>query len=41
MKNHVAEVPALKSCCTQARSMDDLVKRLKEVIKLCEAERKP
>ncbi|MEN6625790.1 MAG: type II toxin-antitoxin system HicB family antitoxin [Candidatus Sumerlaeia bacterium] len=37
----VAEVPALKSCYTQARSMDELMKRLKEVIKLCEAEQKP
>lgn len=37
----VAEVPALKSCYTQARSMDDLMKRLREVIELCESEQKP
>ncbi|MCE5230295.1 type II toxin-antitoxin system HicB family antitoxin [bacterium] len=37
----VAEVPALKSCYTQARSMDELMERLREVIELCESEQKP
>jgi predicted RNase H-like HicB family nuclease len=32
----VAEVPALRGCHTQARSMDDLMDRVREVIQLCE-----
>ena len=31
----VGSVPALKGCHTQARSMDELVKRIKEAIHLC------
>ena len=31
----VATVPALKSCYTQARTMEELVPRVKEVIELC------
>ena len=31
----VASVPALKSCHTQAKTMPALLKRVKEVIKLC------
>ncbi len=32
---YVAEVPALKGCYTQARSLDELMIRIKEVIALC------
>jgi predicted RNase H-like HicB family nuclease len=32
---YVAQVPALKSCYTQARTMETLRKRLREVIALC------
>jgi predicted RNase H-like HicB family nuclease len=31
----VATVPALKSCYTQARSLEVLMPRIKEVIELC------
>lgn len=31
----IADVPALKGCHTQAKSMDDLMIRIKEAIKLC------
>ncbi|MBW1918567.1 MAG: type II toxin-antitoxin system HicB family antitoxin [Deltaproteobacteria bacterium] len=31
----VATVPALRSCYTQARTMEDLLPRIKEVIELC------
>ncbi len=31
----VGSVPALKGCHTQARSMDELVERVKEAIQLC------
>lgn len=31
----VASVPALVGCQTQARSLDALMERIKEVIKLC------
>jgi len=31
----VGSVPALKGCHTQARSMDELVERMKEAIQLC------
>lgn len=31
----VASVPSLKGCHTQARSMDELVERIKEAIQLC------
>ena len=32
---YVATVPALRGCHTQAKSMDELVERLKEVVELC------
>lgn len=31
----VASVPALPGCHTQARSMDELLERIKEAIQLC------
>ncbi len=31
----VADVPELHGCHTQAKSMDELIKRVKEVIELC------
>ena len=31
----VGSVPTLKGCHTQARSMDELVERIKEAIRLC------
>lgn len=34
----VADVPALQGCHTQAKSMDELIKRVKEVIELCSDE---
>jgi predicted RNase H-like HicB family nuclease len=38
----VATVPALRGCHTQARSLDTLMKRTREVISLClEGERNP
>jgi predicted RNase H-like HicB family nuclease len=33
--NFVASVPALPGCHTQARSLDQLMKRIKEAIELC------
>lgn len=39
---YVATVPSLKACHTQAKSLDILMKRVKEVIDLClEEQRKP
>ncbi len=38
---YVATVPALKSCYTQAKTLDDLYPRIKEVITLCLEEEKP
>jgi predicted RNase H-like HicB family nuclease len=35
---YVANVPALKSCHTQARTLEELTSRIREVIKLCLAE---
>jgi predicted RNase H-like HicB family nuclease len=32
---YVAEVPGLKGCHTQARSLDELMERVKEAIELC------
>jgi predicted RNase H-like HicB family nuclease len=31
----IAEVPELKGCHTQAKSLDTLMRRIKEVIQLC------
>ena len=31
----IAEVPELKGCHTQAKSLDTLMKRIKEAIQLC------
>jgi len=31
----VATVPSLKSCYTQAKNMEELIDRIREVIKLC------
>jgi len=32
---YVADVPALKGCHTQAKSLDELMVRIREVIELC------
>jgi len=32
---YVATVPSLRGCHTQARSLDELVDRIKEAIELC------
>jgi len=32
---YIAEVPELKGCHTQARSLDTLMERVKEAIQLC------
>jgi predicted RNase H-like HicB family nuclease len=32
---YVASVPALPGCHTQARSLDDVMERIKEAIELC------
>ncbi len=32
---YVATVPALRGCHTQARSLDELMERIKEAIELC------
>jgi predicted RNase H-like HicB family nuclease len=32
---HVASVPELKGCHTQARSLDELMKRIREAAELC------
>ena len=37
----VATVPALKSCYTQARTMQELMPRVREVIQLCLEEEPP
>ena len=37
---YVASVPALHSCYTQARSLEELAPRVREVIALCLAEQK-
>jgi len=33
--NFVASVPALRGCHTQARSLDELMERIREAIELC------
>jgi len=37
----VATVPALKSCYTQAKTMEELMPRVREVIELCLQEEEP
>lgn len=32
---YVAEVPELRGCYTQAKTLDELMERVKEVIQLC------
>ena len=32
---YVASVPTLRGCHTQARSLDELISRIKEAIELC------
>jgi len=38
---YVATIPALKSCYTQAKTLEDLYPRIKEVIELCLEEEEP
>ncbi len=38
---YVATVPALKSCYTQAKTLEELYPRIKEVIALCLEEQQP
>jgi len=38
---YVATVPALKSCYTQAKTLEELYPRIKEVIELCLEEQEP
>ena len=38
---YVATVPSLKSCYTQARTLEELYPRIKEVIELCLEEEEP
>ena len=38
---YVASVPALHGCYTQAKSLDELMERVKEVIALCVEEQGP
>jgi len=33
--NYVASVPALRGCHTQAKSLDDVMVRIREAIELC------
>jgi predicted RNase H-like HicB family nuclease len=37
---YVASVPALRGCHTQARTLDTLMKRVREAIELCVATKK-
>jgi len=37
----VATVPSLKSCYTQAKTIEELMPRIKEVIELCLQEEEP
>jgi len=38
---YVASVPQLRGCHTQARSLDDLMERIREAIDLCVQEQGP
>jgi predicted RNase H-like HicB family nuclease len=33
--NYVASVPSLRGCHTQAKSLDELIERIREAIQLC------
>ena len=33
--NYVASVPAIRGCHTRAKSLDELVRRIREAIELC------
>ena len=37
----VATVPSLKSCYTQAKNMEELLPRIREVVELCLKEEEP
>jgi predicted RNase H-like HicB family nuclease len=37
----VATVPSLKSCYTQAKTMEELLPRIREVVELCLQEEEP
>lgn len=37
----VATVPSLKSCYTQAKTMEELMPRIREIIELCLQEEEP
>lgn len=37
----VADIPELEGCHTQAKTMDELIKRAKEAIELCLEDKKP
>lgn len=38
---YVATIPSLRSCYTQAKTLDELYPRVKEVIELCLKEEEP
>ena len=38
---YVATIPALKSCYTQAKTIEELMPRIKEVVALCLEEEEP
>ncbi len=38
---YVAEVPSLKGCYTQGKSLEEVMKRIKEVISLCLEDQSP
>ena len=38
---YVATVPALRGCHTQAKNLDTLMKRVREVIQLCMEDNQP
>lgn len=38
---YVATVPALKSCYTQAKTLEELYPRIREVVELCLEEEEP
>ena len=38
---YIAEVPSLRSCYTQGKSVEEVMERIKEVIRICEKEQEP